>query len=460
MVRLFSHWFPSSMMLQIILDAVLLFFSAILVMVWLNTGQVPSLDLLAPSALLFAVAMTIINAALGLYQRNGSRSIRETTARSAVSLLLSVPVAYWVFRLLPWDEVPHEALKLAALLSLTGLVAVRGFATHGGSKPMMVRRMIVLGTGFEAAAVEHSLQRFGVDVKIVGFYPVESADATHVPADRILVGALSLAETVRRHGVEEVVVAVRERRGGVLPLRDLLDCKLAGVRVLDLSSYYERALGQVRLDSLHASWLIFGEGFRQSLARMFVKRVVDIVAATALLAISAPVMLVTAALVAAENGFPVLYRQERIGQGGRIFRVIKFRSMRTDAEVDGTPRWATSNDVRVTRVGRVIRKYRIDELPQLINVLKGDMSLIGPRPERPFFVDQLAREIPFYGARHSVKPGITGWAQVRYRYGASVDDAVQKLQYDLYYVKNHTLFLDILVLFETIGVVLTAQGAH
>jgi lipopolysaccharide/colanic/teichoic acid biosynthesis glycosyltransferase len=164
--------------------------------------------------------------------------------------------------------------------------------------------------------------------------------------------------------------------------------------------------------------------------------------------------------IALESGFPVLYRQERIGEAGRVFQVIKFRSMRLDAEADGGPRWASSNDERVTRVGRVMRKLRVDELPQLINVLKGDMSLVGPRPERPFFVDKLTRDVPFYAARHSVKPGLTGWAQIRYHYGESVDESVQKLQYDLYYVKNHTLFLDMLVLFETIGVVLTGKGAQ
>jgi lipopolysaccharide/colanic/teichoic acid biosynthesis glycosyltransferase len=165
-------------------------------------------------------------------------------------------------------------------------------------------------------------------------------------------------------------------------------------------------------------------------------------------------------LIALEGGFPILYRQERVGQGGRLFNVVKFRSMRRDAEIDGTPRWATSNDDRVTRIGRIIRKLRVDELPQLINVLRGDMSLVGPRPERPYFVDQLAREIPYYAVRHSVKPGVTGWAQVRYHYSASFEDSVQKLQYDLYYVKNHTLFLDIVILFETVGVVLSGEGAH
>jgi exopolysaccharide biosynthesis polyprenyl glycosylphosphotransferase len=216
----------------------------------------------------------------------------------------------------------------------------------------------------------------------------------------------------------------------------------------------------VHLDSLRASWLIFGDGFRQGLIRTFIKRVFDIVVATILLVISLPVMLVTALLIVMESGFPIFYRQERVGRAGRVFRVTKFRSMRTDAEGDGRPRWAACNDDRITRIGRFIRRYRIDELPQLVNVLKGDMSLVGPRPERPFFVDQLTQNIPFYAARHSVKPGLTGWAQVRYHYGATLDDAANKLQFDLYYVKNHTLFLDLVVLFETVVVVVTGKGAQ
>jgi exopolysaccharide biosynthesis polyprenyl glycosylphosphotransferase len=194
--------------------------------------------------------------------------------------------------------------------------------------------------------------------------------------------------------------------------------------------------------------------------RSFIKRVFDIVAALTLIVLAFPVMLFSAILIAIESGLPIFYRQERVGQGGRLFKVAKFRSMRTDAEQDGTPRWAQSNDDRVTRVGRVIRRYRIDELPQLFNVLSGDMSLVGPRPERPFFVDQLTREIPFYAARHSIKPGLTGWAQVRYHYGATLDDAAEKLQFDLYYVKNHTLFLDLVILFETVVVVITGEGAQ
>jgi sugar transferase (PEP-CTERM system associated) len=270
----------------------------------------------------------------------------------------------------------------------------------------------------------------------------------------------SLSDTAHALKVDEIIIAVHERRGGILPLRELLDCKLSGVKVLGLASYFEQALGQIRLDSLRVGWLIFGEGFRQGWGRTLIKRVFDIVAASILIFMALPVMLVTALLIYFEDGFPVFYRQERVGLNGRLFNVIKFRSMRMDAEGDGKPRWATANDDRTTRVGRIIRKLRIDELPQLFSVLGGDMSLIGPRPERPYFVDQLTRDIPFYAVRHSVKPGVTGWAQVNYHYGASVDDSIQKLQYDLYYVKNHALFLDLVILFETVGVVLTGKGAQ
>ena len=461
MVRLFSHWFPSSTVLQVAFDAILLFLAFLFAAVWLNQGDVPNLRLLIPSAALFAVAMIAINSALGLYHRDSSRTIVQMLARVVLSLLMALPIAYAMLSVVPMEEPPHDAIKLTALFALGAFVAVRGVASYRGSTPMFVRRVLVLGTGAEAAAVEQSLKQKGPGMSIVGFYPVQTGDgANHVASDRIFAGSLSLVDTVRWHEVNDVIVAVRERRGGVLPLNELLECKLLGVRVLDLSSYYERTMGQVRLDSLHASWLIFGEGFRQGLLRTFVKRMFDIVASAVLLALATPVMVATALLIALESGRPVLYRQERVGQAGRVFRVIKFRSMRRDAEGDGKPRWATSNDERITRVGNVIRKLRIDELPQLINVLTGDMSLVGPRPERPFFVDKLSREIPFYAARHSVKPGVTGWAQVRYHYGSSVDDAVQKLQYDLYYVKNHTLFLDIVILFETVGVVLTAKGAH
>jgi sugar transferase (PEP-CTERM system associated) len=436
----------------------LLFFSMLLAAAWLTRDPPSAVGVIAPYALVFAFATTAVNKAIGFYHRDAKRGLTQTLALALVSFLLAVSVAYGIFGLLPKQGVRYEVLQLSALLALGAMVVVRIYAAHGGLGPVLVRRVMVLGTGPEAVSVEQSLR--GGDVNIVGFYPVPGSEPSQVPHGRVLSPEHSLSDATRKFKVDEIIVAVGERRGGGMPLNELLDCKLAGVRVLDLSSYFERALGQVRLDSLRASWLIFGDGFRQGMTRTFVKRMFDIVAASALIVLTLPVMLVTALLITLESGLPVFYRQERVGQGGRVFKVTKFRSMRTDAERDGKPRWAASNDDRVTRVGRVIRRYRIDELPQLFNVLKGEMSLVGPRPERPYFVDQLTREIPFYAARHSIKPGLTGWAQVRYHYGATLDDAAEKLQFDLYYVKNHTLFLDLVILFETVVVVITGEGAQ
>lgn len=291
-----------------------------------------------------------------------------------------------------------------------------------------------------------------------GFYPVVAERDANGKARTI--NHDHLLRTIRDLNVGEIVIAVREQRGGVLPLRQLLDAKLRGIRVIDLATFYERELGMLYIDHIKASWLIFGEGFSQGLLRDVVKRVFDLFFGLLLLVISLPVQLLAALAIMIDSGMPILYRQERVGQGGRAFTIIKFRTMVDDAEKDGTPRWAQQGDSRITRVGRFLRFTRIDELPQLFNVLRGDMSFVGPRPERPFFVRHLLEDIPFYDLRHSVKPGITGWSQVRYPYGASVGDSMQKLQYDLYYVKNHSLFLDLLILVDTVQVVLLGKGAR
>jgi len=461
MVRIFDHWFASNTLSQVVFDAIVLFLSVVVAVAFLGDGELLSLDVVLTDALLFALTMVALNTVVGLYQRNPGRTMAQTTARLVLSLLLAVPVAWVIFTYMPRAEAWTDTLRLAVPLAVVTFVAIRAIVAQSGVSPWFARRTLVLGTGPEAAAVEQSIGTLGQAVRFLGFYPAKKSEAAHqVAGNRILTGGMDLVDAARRYNVDEIIVAIRERRGGVLPLRELLDCKLMGVRVLDLSTYYERAVGQLRLDSLHASWLIFGEGFRQGYSRSFVKRVFDLGAAITLLLLALPLIAGASLLIVLESGFPIIYRQQRVGQGGRLFNVLKFRSMRRDAESDGTPRFAANNDDRVTRVGRIMRKLRIDELPQLINVLKGDMSLVGPRPERPYFVDQLAREIPYYAVRHSVKPGVTGWAQVRYRYTANLEDAVEKLQYDLYYVKNHTLFLDIVILFETVGVVLTGEGAQ
>ena len=238
----------------------------------------------------------------------------------------------------------------------------------------------------------------------------------------------------------------------------LLDCRIRGVSVLDLAGFSERNKGEIRIDSLKGSWLVYGRGFMQGPLRRFLKRLSDIVASLILLILTAPLMLLAVLAIRLESPGPVIYRQPRVGLGGRIFMCMKLRSMRLDAESDGIARWAQKSDPRITFVGAFIRKTRIDELPQLFSVLTGHMSLIGPRPERPAFVDQLKTSIPFYELRHTVKPGITGWAQVRYHYGGSLEDARRKHQFDLYYVKNNSLFLDMLICLETVSVVLFHEG--
>ena len=383
-------------------------------------------------------------------------------ALNAVCVVLLVLFAYVLF---------YPAMGSALLNSVPGAAAVAiavlallaRYSFTRTTSAMITRRVLVLGVGRDAAMVKEALDNSKVrGLSVVGFYSIDAdqqVDAA-LPANKILPPSKSIGEIARQHNVSEIVLAMRERRGGTLPLTDLLNCKLQGIKVTDLSAFFEQYHSKVRIDLLRESWFIFGDGFRQHKMRVFVKRTFDIIASSVLLILSLPVMVVAAIAIKLESAGSVIYRQERVGLGGKSFDVLKFRSMRSDAEKDGKPQWAQAGDSRVTRVGRIMRLTRIDELPQLITVLKGEMSLVGPRPERPYFVDQLVQQIPFYGARHSVKPGVTGWAQVRHHYGASVDDASDKLQYDLYYVKNHTLFFDILVLFYSVRVVLFAEGSR
>jgi len=460
MIKVFSHWIHWTTVFQIVLDVVFPFTCVLSAVFWAAHGGRVNLEIVFTSALIFALVMILFNSWLGFYQRAHSRSAAQTRARTALSLYLSVPLAYGVFALLSMADVKRELLLVSGLAALFGILAHRVYMMHSRTGAMTMHRVLIIGSGPEAESIARGLERSDPDMQIVGFYSSPIGTELHIPRQLVLSSAQSLLDTAYALKVDEIIIAVQDRRGGILPLRELLDCRLSGIKVIDLASYYQRELGQIRLDSLKAGWLIFGDGFRQGWGRTLIKRLFDIVAATTLLILALPVMLVSALLIVREDGFPVFYRQERVGLNGKLFKVVKFRSMRKDAEGDGKPRWAAANDDRTTRVGRIIRKLRIDELPQLYCVLAGDMSLVGPRPERPYFVDQLTRDIPFYAVRHSVKPGVTGWAQVSYHYGASVEDAIQKLQYDLYYVKNHTLFLDLVIVFETVGVVLSARGAH
>ncbi len=460
MIKIFNHYIHRRTLLQIILD-----FGLIIITVLLSFGwRTPDLGLAAsaalPSAALLAAGALAINAALGFYQRVHNRSVAQSRARATLSFFLILPLAYIILRVLPLGLDNRDFVALSVVAGVVVMLVHRVYVGHSSAQSMLRQRVLVFGTGTRAKLVGRTLQRSDPHIDLVGYYASPNEAVAEVSAWGILSPNTSLTDIVMEQQVDEIVVALAERRGGSMPLRELLDCKLQGVRVVDMATHFEKTLGQIRLDSVSAGWLIFGDGFSQGLLRTIVKRLFDLVCASILIVLASPIILLTGILILLDSGGPILYLQERVGLNGRLFNVVKFRSMRTDAEQDGQPRWAAAKDDRVTAIGRVIRKLRIDELPQLFSVLNGDMSLVGPRPERPYFVDKLTHEIPYFAVRQSVKPGVTGWAQVRYHYGASVEDSAEKLQYDLYYVKNHTLFLDLVILFETVSVVLTAKGAQ
>jgi sugar transferase (PEP-CTERM system associated) len=321
------------------------------------------------------------------------------------------------------------------------------------------QRLLIVGTGPIARFVARQIKsQHDFGYHIVGCV-TESSDAETDGLDMPLLGtSADVTLLVLRHQIDRIVVSLSDRRGH-LPIQELLRAKLSGVRIEDAATTYERISGKILTDGLAPSWLIFSDGFQASRATRVVKRLIDIVLAAAGLVLTAPLMLLTAIAVWLDSPGPVLYRQVRVGEHDRLFTLCKFRSMRSDAE-RGKPIWATNNDSRVTRVGRFIRLTRLDELPQLLNVLRGDMSFVGPRPERPYFVQQLAADIPFYAERHAVKPGVTGWAQVKYRYGSSVEDAMEKLRYDLYYIKHLSIGFDLTIVIDTVKVILCARGAQ
>ena len=460
MIRLFNHYFHAWTLRKIFFDLLL----SMLALAGVILVQAESLRLALPMAgaqvVTLAAGLFVINSASGLYQRAQDWSVGESSLRAGFAVVLGVLLAHQIFNLLPLGFGNVEAIRTSAMLVIAALILRRVVMGFWATKSRAGSRVLVFGAGPAALMVGSTLRAADPLATIVGYFPGPNEKQSTVPAAECLGTEQSLTQTARRLDVDEIIVALTERRSGSMPLRELLDCKLAGVRVFDITTYFERMLGQIRVDFVNAGWLIFGDGFNQGFYRTAIKRVFDILCTLVLIVLAAPIMLITAVAIKLESQGPVFYRQERVGAANKVFKVTKFRSMRTDAEKDGKPRWAAAQDDRVTRVGNIIRRLRVDELPQLFNVLSGDMSLVGPRPERPFFVEQLTNEIPYYAVRHSIKPGVTGWAQVRYQYGSTVEDSQEKLQYDLYYVKNHSLFLDCVVLFETVGVVLTGKGAR
>jgi sugar transferase (PEP-CTERM system associated) len=409
-------------------------------------------------ALGFAIVMALFQSFVGVYRHR--LALMPLALRIGAVMLLAGYGTYLALKQFELHPHPGPLVGTAVAYFLVAFFMLRGTAMVWRGVTG-VPRVLIVGTGSEAQGVLSDLRNDDRHMReVIGFFPTALDDETLVDGAPIFDRARPLTDIVSTYGIDEIVVAVREQRGGVMPMDQLLTCRTRGIKILDLAAFYERSHAEVPVDSLKASWLVYGEGFVQGPARRMAKRAFDVASSAFLLVVAAPVMLLAALAIKLDSRGPVFYRQERVGLGGRGFQCVKFRSMRIDAESDGVARWATKNDSRVTRVGAFLRKTRIDELPQLFSVLKGEMSIVGPRPERPEFVDQLKGQIPFYDLRHGVKPGVTGWAQVRYSYGASVEDARKKHQFDLYYLKNNTLLLDLQILVETVTVVLFREGAQ
>jgi sugar transferase (PEP-CTERM system associated) len=349
------------------------------------------------------------------------------------------------------------ALPLALSLMVSWRVSIHWFLGH----PNIGERILIVGSGKLAVEVAREiLSRPDAGYRIAGFVGTDSELLGKSLINPRVIGLTEqLGSIVKQEGIDRIVVAMGERRGQ-LPTDRLLELSLAGeVSIEEGASFYERLTGRVSLTMIRPSWLIFSGRGRQTKLTAVSRSAVHWIVALIGFTISLPIMLVTAALIKLDSRGPIFYRQERVGKNGRMFVLTKFRSMKVDAEKSG-PVWASKGDDRTTRVGRIIRKLRIDEIPQFWNILKGEMSFVGPRPERPHFVDQLAQEIPYYEQRHLIAPGLTGWAQIKYPYGASIEDARQKLQYDLFYIKNHGLILDAIIMFETIKIILFGRGAQ
>ena len=379
--------------------------------------------------------------------------IRVLQAMGTVAIVLAA--AYLTAPSLMLDA---GTITTALMLFVIGVMISRAAFASFAHDVHLAERVLIIGTGRTAQVLARQMAtQLDFAYRLVGF--VDDGEPRYqVRAHDVLGTIADLPRLIVEQRVDRIVVGLADRRGR-LPIEPLLRAKLAGVRVEDATTTYERLTGKILIDDLRPSWLIFSDGFHASRATRAIKRMLDLAAALIGLTVALPLMALSAVAIRLDSPGPIVYRQQRVGENGRPFTLHKFRSMRVDAERGGTPVWARDRDDRITRVGRILRITRIDELPQLWDVLRGDMSVVGPRPERPYFVEQLASLIPFYIERHAVKPGITGWAQVKYRYGASIEDATEKLRYDLYYIKHLSIFFDLTIVFDTVKVVLFGKGA-
>jgi sugar transferase (PEP-CTERM system associated) len=418
-------------------------------------------EILGPYGLRLAVfvTMTIFSSYFcEMYRWERRMGRLDLAARTAVAMMLAFFILSALYYIFPGAMIGRGYLSLSLLI----FGAFQFLAHLGGllllNLPGFAHRVLIIGVGPLAQTIEKAMTERPSHNRLIGFVR-PAADILTVAEDRVVGDIENIAEVIDREKASRLVVAVTERRG-VLPVRELLRCKLAGVEITDALCFYEEMTGKLLIENIQPSWFLYSHGFRITPFLRFYKRIFDLLLSSVGIVLALPAWPLVALLVKFDSPGPILFRQVRVGERDRLFKVYKFRTMRQDAEKETGAVWAQKDDPRVTPVGRFLRKTRLDELPQLFNVFKGDMSFVGPRPERPEFVTQLNEKIPYYSKRHSMKPGVTGWAQVCYPYGASEEDALEKLRFDLYFIKNYSLLLDFLIILETVKVVLFSRGGR
>lgn len=464
--RVFNHHVHLAYSLLLIVDA-LLFFASCYIAAWLYfLPQPQSLDHylagLAPNAVVFSATTVLALLSMGLYQPRLRETASGVILRAAGGFLLATAGIALLAFFTPVFDLWRGLFVYAALISFIFCLATKATFSHVVELDQLKRNILVLGAGRSALNIAHRMRRKSDrrGFRIAGYINLNEVPP-QVDSSKVLKLNQPLYEYVSTHHIDQIVVAV-DAQEQALPTSDLIRCRVSGVAVINILDFFEQEAGKVLVDEVPPEWLIFAGAFRGESANGRGKRLFDLFASISLLSVTWPIMLLTMLAIKLEDGLhaPVFFRQQRVGLNGRTFDVLKLRSMTVNAEGDGKARWATTQDPRITRIGAFIRKTRIDELPQILNVLKGDMAFVGPRPERPEFVGALAEAIPYFNERHCVKPGITGWAQLNYPYGSSAEDAKYKLEFDLYYVKNQSLFLDFLILLQTVEVILFGKGAR
>jgi sugar transferase (PEP-CTERM system associated) len=444
------------------IDSLLILAASYLVFAVKYGGYIPVTSLsFLEEAIFVTVLCQLIFFVHDLYDARNRLSLSNVIIRILIAFAVSSILLALFYLAFPSFQLSKGLFLYIILISLVLITFWR--VVYGWLMALInpTHRIIIYGTGSTARMIAQSVAKEGnFRYHVEGFANEYSeGHIKKIMGLKVYNAKEELFQVIAEKKINKIVVAFNQRRG-IFPVNNLLNCKLRGVQVLDLPDFYEQLTGKILIKDLRPSWLIFSAGFRQTLSYKVLKRLMDIFFSLIGLILFSPVMLLTAILIKLDSAGDALFKQERVGQYGKPFTLMKFRSMNSGAEEETGPVWAKENDSRITRVGKIIRKLRIDELPQLINVLKGEMSFVGPRPERPYFINKLQQRIPYYTQRLTVKPGVTGWAAVEFQYSSNVEGAVEKLQYDLYYIKNISLFLDLLIILKTIQVILTGRGSR